>query len=1439
MSDLFGIARSGIKAYKESLATTGQNIANVGNTSYARREANLSEVKSSSADVLSVNSHTSYGVTVDGISRAFDKFIEVQLQNASSDLSFSTSQTLTLEKLEKVLRPNEMSVSKKLQDFFASLATVSEDASNLAARHIAVDSGLAVATSISTVANGIHDLKRFVVDNVIDNVRDFNNILQALNQIQKDILRNTSPKSTPNNLFDQRDGLLNDLSKIASISVDYKSNGSVRVTVGTSGQGQTLVDGLDVNKLNFQLVDNVPRIFLANGLSGSLSKIQMQSGEIAGYLAADITLTSVKGELDRLARKLTSEFNELHRFGVDLNGNNGTDFFSLEAVKIEKKSLNDSSAQLRVEGFSDTLIDEQLKVRYMPEKQSWSISDTNGTKLTEFKNSTTLDGLRFNLDGLPALGDEFIVKVSNSLSENLKVKLADGRHLAASSFYSVEPSGGNNGSAKIGLSSFADGKNDDLIDLTDLLASPRNVSNSVSFVNGGVLGSLKDIDSISDLTSLKSQAKIQYTVPISNLDTNSKLKITLGGTEHIFSLSAIYDQITDYGGVAKFLNNGGLKSDGNLFTFSDLGLYAGGNLKSLTISSAGQPPYATYGNLTSGRLNNIDGIIIPSDGGKADLQIFTREGIQLTGKPLSEKEANELLLKVNGFSDEATYSAKYLAKGLDSKYIGGEIQRLTAKGAYSASITGVGFSNNLNVFASNSFPTSRAGMPSAITIGTEAGRSAQFSSEQGMMAGQIADKFNTEIEKFGISAFASNKLELLNIANGRIQFDLFGKNSEGSSIDITISNLDTKQLVNEINSQFEETGINASVSGAGAIVLFRPDGNDISLKNLSLVSNISARQLDKFGESIQTSLTTVSNGQHITSGGQVELLSPASFNLIYNGVNSNSTLSTFDDGFIKKSNDLQNNSTSYSFYTSSLVDGNAVDENSSIPVAASASYGLTVSSDNSNSNISASIKPRNLNEFSSGNISKEIVSELRKNSPKAKFLGNNFTLSDGFPPNGATFELQLGEQKYIATLNINTDYRIEGSSVLIGSETLSFSEGLERLVASARFTVTGPEEGRVSVGFEKNGSNFKFFAAAKDGVFSGHALVASAANSATQKNNFHVSNASNAEIISEEIDLTQADQNDFAKLVIGSTSHSLSFVTASDTITVNPALPAGVAISLVSTGSNKAKIKIEINESIIDKDIRLMATDNSSTFGVVTSSSQITLRANDFLMSNYNNSRIVTAGSVTSLADEVISINNLAGEDLILVSSGSKKATLIGNVNSKEQDLNPREMILKIKKNDSNLIDIFDLKSGDLLGSRFISANNNFLFRDFAWSIDGQLEKADEFKVLTYNQKTDDASNLISLIKLAELAEDNGRGGYSNQFNDLVTTAGFHVRTGEQNLVNANSIYEVALDRKSEFSGVDLDTEAANLLEQQQAYQALARVLSTAKEMLDTLLRSM
>ena len=75
MSDIYGIAKSGLQAYKEGLATTGQNIANVGNDAYARREATISEIKSGS-DILQLSNTAGYGVKIDGITRSFDQFID-------------------------------------------------------------------------------------------------------------------------------------------------------------------------------------------------------------------------------------------------------------------------------------------------------------------------------------------------------------------------------------------------------------------------------------------------------------------------------------------------------------------------------------------------------------------------------------------------------------------------------------------------------------------------------------------------------------------------------------------------------------------------------------------------------------------------------------------------------------------------------------------------------------------------------------------------------------------------------------------------------------------------------------------------------------------------------------------------------------------------------------------------------------------------------------------------------------------------------------------------------------------------------------------------------------------------------------------------------------------------------------------------------------------
>ena len=1440
MSDIFGIAKSGLQAYKESLATTGQNIANVGNENYARREANLTEVKSGSADVISISPSSSYGVKVDGIVRAFDQFIDVQLQKASSGLSFSTSQTLILEKLEQVLRPGEATVANKLQDFFSSLSTVSQDPSDLAGRHIAVDAGRSVVASIKNVANGINDLRQLISDNIEGNISDFNKTIDLLGSVQREILGNSSPKSTPNNLLDQRDTHLKTLSEFADISVDYLKNNSVRVTLGTTGQGQTLIEGLNHKKLKLQNVDGASKIYIDNGAGSASTIIQIQSGEIAGYMAADIALTESKKSMDDLTKSLVAEFNEVHRFGVDLEGAQGKDFFSLDAIEINKTSIREGTSQLRVDGNLEKLMGDRFGVKYDGAQDLWLITDQSGKKLKEFKGSAELDGLRFSIEGKPALGDSFNVKITNNASENLRIMIKDGKDIAASSFYSIEPAGSNASNTEISLESFDEIKNDNLIKLNSSFSNPRNAANSISFVTDGAIGYMENIDSIDNLSSLKSQAKIQFSTTLSGLDANSKLKITLGSTEHIFSIGSLISGVTSYSQIADFLNKGGLKSDTNSFSFSDLGLYAGGNKNDLTVSSAAQPPYSSFEKLNSGNLNNVSGIVIPADLGVANLQIFTREGIQLTGKPLTEQQADNLINETNGFAEDAIYTAKYTSIGANNQYIGASINRLTTAGAQTKTITAIGFSENLNLYAANSFPTSRAGMSSAMTVTTAADRTSDFTTGQGMMASQIATKFNNENSKFGVEAKAYNNLELFGISNGRLQFDIFGDNATASSIDVTVANNDTASLVTAINAKSSETGISASISGNGAILLSKLDGNDISLKNFSIATGtVSAHQIDKFGEKIQSSPITIATGKHIISGGQIEFRSPDTFSLTYSGVTQASSASSFDDGFITKSNNIAQNRTEYRFKASSFIDGNLLDETQSIAVASSSTYSLTLSGDNANQNIAAVFKPRAVNEFSSKEIAKNIASDIRKNAPKSRFVGDDFTLSDGFPARGSAIEFQLGEQKYVATLNTTLDYTVSGSTVTIGTKSYSLSDALELLVEDASFHVSGPEKDRLTVGFEKNGSSFRLFASAKDGVLSGHALVAATSNSTAQKNAFHVSNTSGAELLTGEIDLTQADKANFGEIIIGSTTYSLSFATAGDTITSNPVLPTGVTIAQVSTGTNKAKMKITILESITDKNIRLKATNDSATFGFVTASSQIILGDNGFSLSNYDNQRVATTSSVTSLADEIVSISGLDGEDLILVSSGTRKPTVIGSVDAKSQELDSREMTARVHKDNENLIEIFDTKSGNLLGSRELSNKNNFLFRGFDWIIDGDLKVLDEFKVLTNNQKKDDGSNLERLMALSSFSESTGKGGYSERYNSLVTSAGFKLRSSEQSLIDAKAANDLAKDQKSEFSGVDLDTEAARLLEQQQAYQALARVLSTAKEMMDTLLRSM
>jgi flagellar hook-associated protein 1 FlgK len=502
-----------------------------------------------------------------------------------------------------------------------------------------------------------------------------------------------------------------------------------------------------------------------------------------------------------------------------------------------------------------------------------------------------------------------------------------------------------------------------------------------------------------------------------------------------------------------------------------------------------------------------------------------------------------------------------------------------------------------------------------------------------------------------------------------------------------------------------------------------------------------------------------------------------------------------------------------------------------------------LSSNNQNQSNSVSVKPNASEELTSGAVAGALVSEMRKASPQSNFVGNAFNFQNGFPADQSSIEFQLGDQKYLAVLNNKLAYTVDGSNVIIDGKSFSQADALKQIVSASSFTISGPEQDRLTVGFEENGAGFRLFAAAKDGVVSGHGVRLSDSNTQAQKNIFHLDHnaAGNTKtkIVGSEFSLVQAAKANFAQVVVGNSTINLSFNPAANPKLSQSSNISGVSITLEDTGTNKGRVVVTVDQSTSDLDVGLKATNNSTTFGILTSSSQLKLDSGGFSVINHDNERVSTTAKVESLANEVFSLNGLDGEDLIVVAAGNGKISLLGDVKSKVNELDARELTAKVSANDSKQMDIFDIKSGDLLGSRKINDTNDFLFRDFKWELTGNVANGDIFNVRTTTERLDDASNLVQLMKLSELTSATGKGGYSQRYSDLVIDVGFNVRSSEQGLENAKVIYDVAADRKSSFSGVDLDTEAARLLEQQQAYQALAKVLSTAKEMVDTLLRSM
>ena len=154
--------------------------------------------------------------------------------------------------------------------------------------------------------------------------------------------------------------------------------------------------------------------------------------------------------------------------------------------------------------------------------------------------------------------------------------------------------------------------------------------------------------------------------------------------------------------------------------------------------------------------------------------------------------------------------------------------------------------------------------------------------------------------------------------------------------------------------------------------------------------------------------------------------------------------------------------------------------------------------------------------------------------------------------------------------------------------------------------------------------------------------------------------------------------------------------------------------------------------------------------------------------------------------------------------------------------------------------DILDANSGAVLSTNHsFTSGSDININGWRISITGSPQVGDRFNVEANLNGTADNRNMLSLSGLqSKNSLLNGTASFQETYSTLVADVGSRTRYAEINRDAQASLHSTLQARRESNAGVNLDEEAANLIRFQQAYEASARVISTANTIFQTLLNS-
>lgn len=364
MSGLFGtlnVATSGLNASQIALQTSGHNISNTTTDGYSRQRTNL---QTTNPYTITGVGQVGTGVKVKDITRVVDDFVRQQTREATSMSKFYEEKADALGQLEDYFgEPSDSALLKQMNTIYDAWSKLSSNPELGTSKTLVVENSSTFTTTLNEMATNIDQLKSDVDTSVANSVYNLNQRIDELEVLNKKIVDNSLTAGTSNDLLDQRDRLLKDISTMADISTTFDKYGRVSelkvgdtkildtdhripmsvVMSSVNGSTQIAVEGDRTKVVTIQSGDvNGGPLVVYNAETGKYDQITVSKGQIGGQLAASQEIKERYQEFNQFVEKMATKMNETYGD----NGNNGP-FFDLgsDSENIAKNIKVNASLQ--------------------------------------------------------------------------------------------------------------------------------------------------------------------------------------------------------------------------------------------------------------------------------------------------------------------------------------------------------------------------------------------------------------------------------------------------------------------------------------------------------------------------------------------------------------------------------------------------------------------------------------------------------------------------------------------------------------------------------------------------------------------------------------------------------------------------------------------------------------------------------------------------------------------------------------------------------------------------------------------------------------------------------------------------------------------------------------------------------------------------------------